>query len=146
MEVRVGMSQVVLRVGQGATLREASSKMVERGIGAALVEDEDLPVPSVITERDILRAIGTGLDPDSELVGDHMSEKVITASPDWSMERAASEMSRRGIRHLVVCDGGELVGVLSMRDIMRTWTSDGATSDGPPEGADGRNPGTEEAA
>lgn len=146
MEVRVGMSQVVLRVGQGATLREASSKMVERGIGAALVEDEDLPVPSVITERDILRAIGTGLDPDAELVGDHMSEKVITASPDWSMERAASEMSRRGIRHLVVCDGGELVGVLSMRDIMRTWTSDGATSDGPPEGGDGRGPGTEEAA
>ena len=135
MEVRVGMSQVVLRVGQGATLREASSKMVERGIGAALVEDEDLPVPSVITERDILRAIGTGLDPDSELVGDHMSEKVITASPDWSMERAASEMSRRGIRHLVVCEAGELVGVLSMRDIMRTWTSDGATSDGPPEAA-----------
>lgn len=146
MEVRVGMSQVVLRVGQGATLREASSKMVERGIGAALVEDEDLPVPSVITERDILRAIGTGLDPDSELVGDHMSEKVITASPDWSMERAASEMSRRGIRHLVVCDGGELVGVLSMRDIMRTWTSDGATSDGPPQGTDRGDQGTEEAA
>lgn len=133
MEVRVGMSEVVLRVGQGATLREASSKMVERGIGAALVEDDEMPVPSVITERDVLRAIGTGLDPDRELVRDHMSERVITASPDWSMERAAYEMSRRGIRHLVVCEGGELVGVLSMRDIMRTWTSDGATSDGPPE-------------
>jgi CBS domain-containing protein len=62
-----------------------------------------------------------------------MSEKVITASPDWSMERAASEMSRRGIRHLVVCEDGELVGVLSMRDIMRVWTSDGATCEGPPE-------------
>lgn len=133
MEVRVGMSQIVLRVGQGATLREASSKMVERGIGAALVEDDEMPVPSVITERDVLRAVGTGLDPDREVVGDHMSEKVITASPDWSMERAATEMSRRGIRHLVVCEAGELVGVLSMRDIMRAWTSDGATSDGPPE-------------
>lgn len=133
MEVRVGMSQVVLRVGQGTTLREASSRMVERGIGAALVEDDEMPVPSVITERDVLKAIGTGLDPDRELVRDHMSEKVITASPDWSMERAATEMSRRGIRHLVVCDAGELVGVLSMRDIMRAWTSDGATSDGPPE-------------
>lgn len=133
MEVRVGMSRVVLRVGRGTTLREASSKMVERGIGAALVEDEEMPVPSVITERDVLRAVGTGLDPDTEIVSDHMSEKIITASPDWSMERAASEMSRRGIRHLVVCEQGELVGVLSMRDIMRAWTSDGATSDGPPE-------------
>lgn len=135
MEVRVGMSRVVLRVGQGTTLREASSRMVERGIGAALVEDDELPVPSVITERDVLRAVGTGLDPDRELVRDHMSERVITAAPDWSMERAASEMSRRGIRHLVVCERGELVGVLSMRDIMRAWTSDGATSDGPPEAA-----------
>ena len=114
-------------------MREASSKMVERGIGAALVEDDEMPVPCVITERDVLRAIGTGLDPDREVVRDHMSEKVITASPDWSMERAAAEMSRRGIRHLVVCEAGEMVGVLSMRDIMRAWTADGATSDGPPE-------------
>ena len=135
MEVRVGMSRIVLRVGREVTLREASSRMVERGIGAALVEDEDLPVPSVITERDVLKAIGSGLDPDREVVRDHMSEKVISASPDWSLERAASEMSRRGIRHLVVCERGELVGVLSMRDIMRVWTSDGATSDGPPEAA-----------
>jgi CBS domain-containing protein len=57
-----------------------------------------------------------------------MSASVITASPDWSLERAASEMASRGIRHLVIVDGGELAGVLSMRDIMRVWTSDGATS------------------
>lgn len=132
MKVEVGMSEVVLRVGPGLTLREAASRMAERGIGAAIVEDEEWPVPSVITERDLLVAVGSGLDPDSELVRDHMSEKVITASPDWSMERAAAEMSRRGIRHLVVCSDGDLIGVLSMRDIMRAWTSDGATSDGPP--------------
>lgn len=132
MEVQVGMSKVVLRVGPGLTLRDAASKMAERGIGAALVEDEEWPVPGVITERDLLMAIGEGLDPDSEVVRDHMSEKVITASPDWSLERAATEMSKRGIRHLVVFSDGELVGVLSMRDIMRVWTSEGATSDGPP--------------
>ncbi len=57
-----------------------------------------------------------------------MSGSVISASPDWSLERAAVEMSRRHIRHLVVIDAGELVGVLSMRDIVRVWTSDGATS------------------
>jgi CBS domain-containing protein len=82
---------------------------------------------------EVVLRVGPGLDPDSELVRDHMSEKVITASPDWSMERAAAEMSRRGIRHLVVCADGDLIGVLSMRDIMRAWTSDGATSDDRPD-------------
>ena len=58
---------------------------------------------------------------------------MIAASPQWSLERAAAEMSRRGIRHLVVYRGPELVGVLSMRDIVRVWTSDGATSGMTPE-------------
>lgn len=133
MEIQVGMSEVVLRIGPGLTLREAASRMSERGIGAAIVEDEEWPVPRILTERDLLNAVGAGLDPESELVRDHMSEKVITASPAWSMERAATEMSKRGIRHLVVCSDGELVGVLSMRDIMRAWTADGATSGDPPD-------------
>jgi len=128
MRVSVGMSEVVLRVGPGHTLREAAEKMTSQSVGAAIVEDESWPGPRILTERDVLRAIGSGLDPDVERVGDHMSEKVITASPEWSLERAATEMSRRGIRHLTVYRDGELVGVLSMRDIMRVWTSDGATS------------------
>jgi signal-transduction protein with cAMP-binding, CBS, and nucleotidyltransferase domain len=132
MRVSVGMSEVVLRVGPGHTLRDAASRMVGQGVGAAIVEDENWPVPRIITERDILKALGTGLDVDSEKVGDHMSESVITASPEWSLERAATEMSRRNIRHLAIYRDGELVGVLSMRDIMRVWTSDGATSGGPP--------------
>jgi signal-transduction protein with cAMP-binding, CBS, and nucleotidyltransferase domain len=53
---------------------------------------------------------------------------VISAAPEWSLERAAVEMSRRHIRHLVVVDKGALVGVLSMRDIVRCWTAAGATS------------------
>jgi len=132
MRVSVGMSEVVLRVGPGHTLRDAASRMVSQGVGAAIVEDDNWPVPRIITERDILKALGTGLDVDSEKVGDHMSESVITASPEWSLERAAMEMSRRNIRHLAIYRDGELVGVLSMRDIMRVWTSDGATSGGPP--------------
>ncbi len=82
----------------------------------------------MISERDVLLSIGRGQDPDDERVADHMSGSVITAAPDWSLERAASEMAGRKIRHLVVVEGGDLVGVLSMRDIMRVWTSDGATS------------------
>ena len=102
--------------------------MADKQIGAALVSDDETPVPRILTERDILLSLGAGEDPDSERVGDHMSDSVIAASPDWSLERAASEMSSRGIRHLVVYDGPELAGVLSMRDIVRVWTSDGATS------------------
>ncbi|MDQ2940013.1 MAG: CBS domain-containing protein [Actinomycetota bacterium] len=128
MQVKDGMSPVVLTVGPGHTLRDAASKMAEKKTGAAIVIDEESPTPRIITERDVLLSVGAGQDPDAEQVGDHMSDSVIAAAPDWSLERAAAEMSRRGIRHLVVYEGPELVGVLSMRDIVRVWTSEGATS------------------
>jgi signal-transduction protein with cAMP-binding, CBS, and nucleotidyltransferase domain len=128
MDVRDGMSQLVLTVGPGHSLREAARKMTEKGVGAAVVIDDEAPGPRVISERDLLRSIGKGEDPDTERVGAHMSDSVITAAPDWSLERAAVEMSRRHVRHLVVVEGGELIGVLSMRDIVRCWTEEGATS------------------
>lgn len=128
MQVRDGMSEVVLTVGPAHTLREAAERMTENGIGAALVVDDETPVPSIVTERDILSSLGKGEDPDAERVCDHMSEGVVAAEPDWSLERAASEMSKRGIRHLVVFEGGDVAGILSIRDIVRVWTSDGATS------------------
>jgi signal-transduction protein with cAMP-binding, CBS, and nucleotidyltransferase domain len=129
MQVRDGMSEITLTVGPSHTLREAAQKMVEKGTGAALVFDDELPTPSVVTERDLLISVARGQDPDAEKVADHMSEGVLTAAPDWSLERAAAEMSRRGVRHLVVFEGAEAIGVLSMRDIVRCWTSDGATSE-----------------
>lgn len=128
MEVRKGMSSVVLTIGPDHTLREAAAKMTEKGVGAAVVLDEAAPGPGIVSERDLLVSIGRGQDPDRERVKDHMSDGVITATPDWSLERAATEMAQRRIRHLVIVEGGELLGVLSMRDIMRVWTSDGATS------------------
>jgi CBS domain-containing protein len=128
MEVREGMSGLVLTVGPAHTLREAARMMTEKRVGAAVVVDEEAPGPRVISERDVLVSIGRGEDPDNERVVDHMSDTVITASPDWSLERAAAEMAGRGIRHLVIVDGGDLVGMLSMRDIMRVWTTEGATS------------------
>jgi CBS domain-containing protein len=128
MEVREGMSSVVLTVGPGHTLREAARRMTERSVGAAVVIDEQAPGPGIVSERDILNSLGRGDDPDAERVGEHMSDSVISAAPGWSLERAAVEMARRHIRHLVVVDGGELIGILSMRDIVRVWTSEGATS------------------
>ena len=128
MEVREGMSRMVLTIGTGHTLREAATLMTDKGVGAAVVIDDATPGPGIISERDILNSLGRGQDPDGEHVAEHMRDTVITAAPDWSLERAAAEMAKRGIRHLVIVDDGSPVGVLSMRDIMRVWTSEGATS------------------
>jgi signal-transduction protein with cAMP-binding, CBS, and nucleotidyltransferase domain len=128
MEVREGMSKVVLTVGPGHTLRDAATRMVQKGVGAAVVIDEESPGPRIVSERDILNSLGRGEDPDVERVGDHMSDTLIAAAPAWSLESAAVEMAKRHIRHLVVIEDGELVGILSMRDIVRVWTSEGATS------------------
>src|SRR5947209_11201200 len=113
MKVRDGMSDVVLTIGPGHSVREAAAVMTERKVGAAVVLDPDGQGPGVITERDILRSIAAGEDPDQELVSAHLTSQLVFASPEWSLERAASAMVRGGFRHLVVVDAGELVGMLS---------------------------------
>jgi CBS domain-containing protein len=131
MQVRTGMSAMVLTINPGHSLRDAARAMADRGVGAAVVIDPEQPGPGIVTERDILQSIGKGQDPDVELVSEHLSADLTFAAPDWSLERAAEAMVRGGFRHLVVVDGGEMVGVLSMRDIVRCWVSDGATSELP---------------
>lgn len=128
MQVSDGMSEISVTVGPSHSLRDAAKRMVEHGTGAAIVEDAEAPTPGIVTERDLLNSIGAGQDPDAERVADHMTESVIVAAPDWSLERAAAEMSRRGVRHLVVFEESHVVGILSMRDIVKCWTTDGATS------------------
>lgn len=127
MQVQDGMSRVVLVVGPGHTLREAARLMAERRVGAAVVLDPDTQGPGILTERDVVEGIASGQDPDTERVSEHMSSAIVYAAPDWSLEEAAVTMVQRGFRHLVVIDGGELVGILSMRDIVRVWTDDGAS-------------------
>ena len=134
MQVSEGMSSVVLTVGPGHTLRDAARQMAARRVGAAVVVDPDSQGPGIITERDLLESIARGQDPDEERVADHLSAHLTFAAPDWSLERAADAMIRGGFRHLVVVDGAETVGILSMRDIVRCWTGDGASCD-VPEGA-----------
>jgi CBS domain-containing protein len=131
MQVRDGMSEIVLTLGPDHTLRAAASAMCRRQVGAAVVLDPEEPGPGVITERDILISIGRGQDPDTERVGDHLTSKLTFASPEWSLEEAAAAMVNGKFRHLVVVDGGNLVGILSMRDIVRCWTGDGATCEVP---------------
>jgi CBS domain-containing protein len=131
MEVRSGMTSSVVTVAPGCTLHDAARSMAERKVGAAVVIDPEQPGPGIITERDVLQSVGRGENPNTELVQDHLSAELTFAAPDWSLERAAEAMVKGGFRHLVVVDGGEMVGVLSMRDIVRCWVQDGATSELP---------------
>ena len=123
MHVRDGMSNVVLTVGPGHTLRQASAQMAERRVGAAVVLDPDGMGPGIITERDVLISVARGEDPDEEHVADHLTSELVFATPDWSLEQAAVAMVRGGFRHLVVVEGHEVVGLLSMRDIVRAWSA-----------------------
>lgn len=126
MQVREGMSEMVLTVGPSHSLRTVARLMSERRVGAAVVMDPDGYGPSIITERDVLTSIGAGLDPELESVAEHLTRDVVYAAPDWSLEEAAAAMVRGGFRHLIVLDGGETVGILSVRDVVRCWTGDGA--------------------
>jgi CBS domain-containing protein len=135
MEVRQGMSEMVLAVGPSHSLRDAARAMAEKGVGAAVVVDPEQPGPGILTERDVLESIGAGQNPDQEKVADHLSSNLTFAEPSWSLEYAAEAMVRGGFRHLVVVDGSDLAGVLSMRDIVRCWVTDGATSDMPRDAA-----------
>jgi CBS domain-containing protein len=126
MQVREGMSPAVLSVGPSHTLRDAARLMSERQVGAAVVNDPDGSGPGIITERDILLSIGAGQDPDTEQVGEHVTSDVVYAAPEWSLEEAASAMVRGSFRHLIVIEQGEIIGILSVRDVVRCWTDDGA--------------------
>jgi len=139
MHVRDGMTPVVLTVGPAHTLREAASLMAERKVGAAIVMNggESAGI-GILTERDLLMAVGTGQNVDSELVSEHMAQDIVFAGPDWSLEEAAVAMVKGGFRHLVVVEGGSATGIISVRDIVRVWTEDGAVCDVPESPALGK--------
>jgi CBS domain-containing protein len=121
MQVHEAMSKAVVQVGPDHTLRQAAALMASRKVGSAIVVDPDGSGVGIITERDILNAIGTDLDPDVERTGDHLTWEVVYAGPAWTIEEAAAAMVRGGFRHLVVLDGDEVLGVISVRDIIRVW-------------------------
>jgi CBS domain-containing protein len=131
MLVRDGMNPIVVTVGPDHTLREAARRMTAHGVGAAVVIDDTQPAPSIVTERDILHSNGVGQDIDRELVRAHLTSEVVYAVADWSLEQAASAMVRGGFRHIIVVESSDVVGILSMRDIVRCWTADGAACEVP---------------
>ena len=123
MQVGDGMSRDVLSIGPNHTLRQACRQMSVRRVGAAVVHDPDGDGIGILTERDVLEAIGSGQDPDQERVGDHLTSDLVFATPSWTLEQAAEAMVRGGFRHLVVLEHGEPAGILSVRDIVRCWSN-----------------------
>ncbi len=122
MNVRDGMSKLVLTIGPTHTLRDAARMMSARRVGAAVVIDPDHAGVGILTERDVLDSIGAGQDPDAELAAHHCTQDLVFAAPAWTLEKAAAAMVRGGFRHLVVVEGAEVTGLLSMRDIVRCWS------------------------
>jgi CBS domain-containing protein len=116
--VNVGelVQRQLVTVSPTDSLTETARRMTERNVGCAVVPTDE--GPGIITERDVLRAIASGLDPDSATVGDHMTSRAVVATPSWDLESAARAMLDGGFRHLVVVDRDGEIGILSIRDLM----------------------------
>jgi len=117
MKVRQVASSAVVTVGPMQSLREAAQVMARHRVGSAVVQDAEQLI-GILTERDVLKAVAAGAAPDGVLVQEVMTADVVTVGPDWDLLEAAGEMARRRIRHLVVYDGRQLLGVLSVRDVL----------------------------
>jgi CBS domain-containing protein len=118
------MSRTLLTVAPGDPLKEVAERMVSRDVGAALVTEGEKLV-GIVTERDVLRAVARGID-ESTRVADLMTPDPETMEPDESTQHAAVLMIHGGFRHLPIVEGDEVVGMLSIRDLMRVVLEDSA--------------------
>jgi len=103
--------------------------MARHRVGSAVVQDNE-QLAGILTERDVLRAVAAGVDPDRADVGGLMTRDVVTAGPDWDVAEAAATMAEHRVRHLVVYEGGHLLGVLSVRDVLPALLPARSTGDG----------------
>ncbi len=120
MQIRNIMQSPVVSTDPEQSLRSAAQVMREHGIGSVVVE-QDGRVVGILTERDLMHAAAQIGDVGKARVGDHMTAPVVTASPNWDVTVAATEMTHRHIRHLVVVEGDRALGVVSLRDVMSVF-------------------------
>ena len=121
MKVRDAMTEEVLTITPERSLRDAARFMTDHNVGAAVIMDPEQPGPGIITERDLVRSLGRGENPDRERVKDHLTSKATFADSEWSLQEAADAMAHGGFRHLVVVAEGDVTGIISMRDIIHVW-------------------------
>ena len=117
--------QVVHTIEPSATMREALEKMAYHDIGALVVVDDDARIVGIVTERDYARKGALmGRDSRETRVRELMTSPVMYVSPQESNENCMALMTQHRLRHLPVLDGEKLVGVLSMRDLVRDIISE----------------------
>lgn len=112
------MTREVFTVAGDASVAEVASAMLKGRFGSALVMDGSWLV-GIFTERDVLRAAASGGDLTASAVSEWMTGEPVTADPDMDAEDAAELMMAQGFRHLPVVEGGEVTGIVSLRDILR---------------------------
>jgi CBS domain-containing protein len=118
------MSRDLLTVDSSLPLAEVAARMVEREVGAVLVLDGER-LAGIMTERDVLRAVARGIRDDA-VVRDWMTTDPDTIESGETTEHAATLMMHGGFRHLPVTENGAVVGILSIRDLMRLALEDSA--------------------
>ncbi len=116
MQVRDVMTPAVVTESRHDSLSSAAEIMWRQQTGSLLVTEAG-QIVGIITERDLLRAVALGADPERTTVDEAMTAEVYTVPPDTQLQEAARAMAARWIRHLPVVDGGQLLGVVSMRDV-----------------------------
>jgi CBS domain-containing protein len=116
------MTRALLSIGANATLGEAAAKMAERGVGAVVVLEGER-IAAILTERDVMKAVAAGHD-GSASVTDWMTRHPDTIEPGDTTDHAASLMIHGGFRHLPVVEEGKVVGIVSIRDLMRVALDD----------------------
>lgn len=111
-------------VTRSMSLHDAAASMAEDGIGVLLVAGTGTGMIGIISERDIINAIANEADLEVERVGNLMSDEVVTVDQDASLATTTSVMVQAMIRHVVVVDvDGEVVGIVSARDILAAWAA-----------------------
>jgi CBS domain-containing protein len=116
VQVRDVMTEASVTESAHDSLRAAAERMWRQQTGSLIIA-EDGHLIGIVTERDLLRAVALGGDPDKTSVDDAMTTEVFTVPPDMPIQEAAREMAARWIRHLPVVEAGKLLGVVSMRDV-----------------------------
>lgn len=115
------MKWPVAMVGESTSMRLVADALVADEVGALAVVADDRLI-GVIAERDVVRQVAAGADPDHKLAGDMMSTQPVTVAPGDSLQHASDLMREAAVRHLPVVEGDEIVGFVSIRDLFDVWS------------------------
>ena len=111
------MTSDVFTASPDAAVTDVAAAMVRGRFGSAVVL-EGGAVSGIFTERDVLRAAASGAELARSPVSHWMTPDPVTAAPDVDCDRAVELMVGGGFRHLPVVEGGELIGIVSLRDLL----------------------------